>query len=230
MSYNCKAISLGYKKINSSTVICSLITEKFGLVSYLIKGFQSKKSKTKINTLEPMGLIQIKSAQSKNRNLQRLDEIRLLVPPTNFISAKLLKLFYAEFLKKVISESTEDISLFNFLWKITFDLNSNKRIDKSDHLLFIIKLTYYLGFYPNVTNIKNSYFNLENGDFENSKSENTITKQESDIFKSILNGECDGFNKNDREVGLDILIKYFNYHNHEIKNLKSKKIIESLNE
>ena len=48
MSYSCKAISLGYKKINSSTVICSLITEKFGLVSYLIKGFQSKKSKTKI--------------------------------------------------------------------------------------------------------------------------------------------------------------------------------------
>ena len=88
-----------------------------------------------------MGLIQIKSAQSKNRNLQRLDEIRLLVPPTNFISAKLLKLFYAEFLKKVISESTEDISLFNFLWKITFDLNSNKKINKSDHLLFIIKLT-----------------------------------------------------------------------------------------
>ena len=141
MSYSCKAISLGYKKINSSTVICSLITEKFGLVSYLIKGFQSKKSKTKINALEHMGMIQIKSAQSKNRNLQRLDEIRLLVPPTNFISAKLLKLFYAEFLKKVISESTEDISLFNFLWKITFDLNSNKGIDKSDHLLFIIKLT-----------------------------------------------------------------------------------------
>ena len=49
-----------------------------------------------------MGLIQIKSAQSKNRNLQRLDEIRLLVPPTNFISAKLLKLFYTEFLKKLL--------------------------------------------------------------------------------------------------------------------------------
>ena len=153
---------------------------------YLIKGFQSKKSKTKINTLEPMGLIQIKSAQSKNRNLQRLDEIRLLVPPTNFISAKLLKLFYAEFLKKVISESTEDISLFNFLWKMTFNLNSDKRIDKSDHLLFIIRLTYYLGFYPNIKNIENSYFNLENGDFENIKSENTITKLESNIFKSIL--------------------------------------------
>ena len=204
MPYSCKAISLGYKKINSSTVICTLITEKFGLVSYLIKGFQSKKSKTKINTLEPMGLIQIKSAQSKNRNLQRLDEVRLLVPPTNFISAKLLKLFYAEFLKKVIGESTEDIRLFNFLWKIIFDLNSNKGIDKSDHLLFVIKLTYYLGFYPNVTNIKNSYFNLENGDFENIKSENTITKQESDIFKSILSGECDNFNKSDREIGLDI--------------------------
>ena len=229
MSYSCKAISLGYKKINSSTVICTLITEKFGLVSYLIKGFQSKKSKTKINTLEPMGLIQIKSAQSKNRNLQRLDEIRLLVPPTNFISAKLLKLFYAEFLKNVISESTEDISLFNFLWKITFDLNGNKRINKSDHLLFIIKLTNYLGFYPNVINIKNSYFNLESGDFENIKSENTITKQESNIFKSILNEKCDNFNKNDREVGLDILVKYYNYHNHVIKNLKSKKIIESLN-
>ena len=229
MSYSCKAISLGYKKINSSTVICTLITEKFGLVSYLIKGFQSKKSKTKINTLEPMGLIQIKSAQSKNRNLQRLNEIRLLVPPTNFISAKLLKLFYTEFLKKVISESTEDINLFNFLWKITFDLNGNKRINKSDHLLFIIKLTNYLGFYPNVMNMKNSYFNLENGGFENIKSENTITKQESDIFKSILSGECDNFNKSDREIGLDILVKYYNYHNHEIKNLKSKKIIESLN-
>ena len=47
MPYSCKAISLGYKKINSSTVICNLITENFGLVSYLIKGFQSKKVKLK---------------------------------------------------------------------------------------------------------------------------------------------------------------------------------------
>jgi len=37
--------------------------------------------------------------------------------------------------------------------------------------MFIIELTNYLGFYPNVMNIKNSYFNLENGDFENIKSE-----------------------------------------------------------
>ena len=229
MSYSCKAISLGYKKINSSTVICNLVTEKFGLLSYLIKGFQSKKSKTKINTLEPMGLIQIKSTESKNRSLQRLDEIRLLVPPTNFISAKLLKLFYAEFLKKVIRESTEDINLFNFLWKTTFNLNTNNKINKSDHLLFIIKLTNYLGFYPNVMNIKNSYFNLENGDFENVKSENTITKQESNIFKSILTENCDSFDKNEREIGLDIMVKYYSYHNHEVKNLKSKKIIESLN-
>ena len=67
------------------------------------------------------------------------------------------------------------------------------------------------------------------GPSESFKSENTITKQESDIFKSILSGECDNFNKSDREIGLDILVKYYNYHNHEIKNLKSKKIIELLN-
>ena len=230
MSYSCKAISLGYKKINSSTVICTMITESFGLVSYLIKGFQSQKSKTKINSLEPMGLIQIKSAKSKNRNLQKLDEILLLVPPTNFISAKLLKLFYAEFLKKIIKESTEDINLFNFLWKSTLDLNIKNKINKSDHLLFIIELTNYLGFYPNIRNIESCYFNLKNGDFENTNSENTISKQESDIFKSILNGKCGNFNKSDREIGLNILIKYYNYHDHEIKNLKSKKIIESLNE
>ena len=91
-------------------------------------------------------------------------------------------------------------------------------------------MTHYLGFYPNVSNIENSYFNLQNGDFENIKSENTITKEESDIFKSILNERCDDLNKKCREIGLDILVKYYNYHNHEIKNLKSKKIIELLNE
>ena len=31
--------------------------------------------------------------------------------------------------------------------------------------------------------------------------------------------KCDNFNKSDREIGLDILVKYYNYHNHEIKNL-----------
>ena len=49
-----------------------------------------------------MGLIQIKSAQSKNRNLQRLDEIRLS-SPTNFISAKLFEVVLPQsFLKKLL--------------------------------------------------------------------------------------------------------------------------------
>ena len=230
MTYTCRGISLGYIKVNSNTILCKIITENYGLKTFLIKGFQSKKSKTKINILEPMGLIQIKSEDAKNKSFQKLDEARLLVSPAVSISVKLMKLFYAEFIKKIIKDSIKDIKLFEFLWKNTQELNIKRKPKKFEHLIFILELTLFLGFYPNISNSQNNYFNLENGDFESFQSKNTVSKKESDIIKSIILKKCEVFKKKDRDIGFEVLIKYYNYHNHEINNLKSKKIIDSLYE
>ena len=37
------------------------------------------------------------------------------------------------------------------------------------YLIFLMKITNYLGFYPDCTNMHYNYFNLEEGLFENSK-------------------------------------------------------------
>ena len=55
------------------------------------------------------------------------------------------------------------------------------------HLLFLLNLTQYLGFYPDKTNITKSYFNLSNGLFESQKSNiYSISGENLTLLKQLL--------------------------------------------
>ena len=71
-------ISLHYYKYSETSIIAKIFTKKFGLQSYAIKGVRNKKSKTKLNLLHPLRILQLEIKHNRNRNLQHIKEIHNL--------------------------------------------------------------------------------------------------------------------------------------------------------
>ena len=106
-------------------------------------------------------------------------------------------IFISEILINCIKNESPDKSLFFFLEKSLFVLDTSKRVNNFI-IIFLLNLSKYLGFYPNV-NSSGNYFNLYNGIFENQKSDNysvnefnsIIIKKFESTFKKIPNAHTD---------------------------------------
>ena len=87
----------------------------------------------------------------------------------------------------------------------------------SFHLFFLLKLTKYLGFYPDTSSFDYQAFNLSEGEFTNENlSKYSIRGKELSLFKRLLGINFDGieniaFTRKERKDVLRILTSYMVY-------------------
>ena len=190
--YSTKGIVLNQIKYLNNSIIANIFTEKFGRQAFIIKGLRSKKSKIKANLFQPLFLLDMEIYYKMNRNLQSVKEIKNISPfstiPYDY-NKNAMAIFLAEVLYKTIKEEEANINLFEFLFNSIklFDTLDNKFINF--HLLFLINLSRYLGFYPNNNFSEYKvFFDLKNGEFvENDSSHfHIIDKKLSAEFQKLL--------------------------------------------
>jgi len=97
----------------------------------------------------------------------------------------------------------------------------------------LLKLTVYLGFYPQTKNVKYPYFNLQEGLFESKYSLTSIKDKKVNLFKSLLGINFDSMhtlklNKKDRDLLLEVLINYYELHLSGFKKLNSLPILKTI--
>jgi hypothetical protein len=87
-----------------------------------------------------------------------------------------------------------------------------------------------MGFYPLNKEENSTYFNLELGEFTNSTEQLNyyITQENSHYFKTLLNKQKITIPYANRNQLLLDLIDYYKLQHHELKNMTSHLIIESL--
>ena len=231
MKYNSRAIALTYLKHAESSIITKLFTEEKGLQTFIVKGVRSKKSKKKLGLFQPLQLAQINASYITKNSLQYLNEIALADNKlAEFISMKnnFIALFIAEVLSKSLHENEEDRKLFQYVWDIKIILNNAKEISANYPLIFLLKLTSFFGFYPSNENFLNTYFDMGKGEFIDTEGIYTLNKENSSYLKFLLNeNDCVIPYKNRNEL-LKSLIDYYKLQHHELKNMSSHLIIESL--
>ena len=142
-------------------------------------------------------------------------------------------LFLAEMLGSSIHEEEQNQSLFNYLeyallWLDKHPANSNF------HLLFLLNLTKYLGFYPD-TSFKNSpFFDLQEGSFCQDPSLNPLIQNELlENFKSFLGMDFEALQaiqltKSNRRELLKMVILYFRLHVHGFREPKSLAVLNAV--
>ena len=236
MIISTKAIVIHTIKFGDTSLIVKLYTQTEGVKSYLIKGAFSNKSKFKVAYFQPLTLLDIEANHNNKGTLNSLKEVRVLYHyqtiPTNIIKQTIL-IFLAEVLNSSLVEEGNHETLFDFLntsltWLDTHDKTSNF------HLLFLLNLSKYLGFYPETKLNGANYFDLSEGKLSNNiTASEAISNADLKLFKSILGTNFDSIeqlklNSQLRQQLLTIMIQYYELHISGFKKPKSLPILKSI--
>ena len=233
-----KAIVLSAIKFKDTSLIVKCYTEK-GVKSYLVKGVFSKNTKSKkfkVAYFQPFTLLDIVAKHNNKGQLNYINDIRIYQPLHNIytdIYKNTIAQFLAEILSSTLKEEDENNLLFQFIensiiWLDTHDKTSNF------HIIFLIKLTKYLGFYPKKPKETDSFFNLQEGKFSFHKPINHfISGEEFNYFKTVIGTDFDSISKVDlnaklRQNLIDILIQYFVLHLPEFRKPKSLAVLQTI--
>ena len=234
------SIVLSTLKYSDSSLIARCYCKELGLKSFLLKGIlSSKKGALKKSLFQPLNIISL-ITQVNNQNHERLlfiKEARVHFPlfeiPSN-IKKNTIALFLSEVLTKVISEEgAPNKSLFHFIEKNIIHLET-KGFSPLFHIKFMLELTNHLGFYPNQSNMKEDFFDLENGCFcMSSPSQYVIGGDLVIALKKLLGTnfvelEKIAISNTLRSKVLSILIDYFNIHLQGFGKIKSVNILHEI--
>lgn len=164
-----KAIVLSSIKYSEADLIVKCYTKSSGLKSYLLKNIlKSKRGKLKASYFQPLTLLEIEAVHKNKGNLERINEAKILYPYQSLhtqVVKSAMVIFLAEILTSSIQEAAEDKALYQYLEKSFIWLDSANEI-ANFHILFLLKLSIYLGFYPDTSTIAQPYFNLLEGNFQ----------------------------------------------------------------
>lgn len=230
------SIVLSKLKFKDHDLIVKCYTQQRGVVSYLLRGvLKSKKSHAKTVYFQALSQLEIEENFKPNRQLQNIKEVK-----PNYIYKSLhsniyksaIVLFLSEILAAVLREEEKNEPLYNYLETALQYLDTEEHYSNF-HLLFLLKLTRYLGFQPEVFNLDYPYFNLESGVFEALPTGTySITGQNLTLLKQLLGINFDDLHiikisaKQRREF-LSVVLYYFELH---LDGFKKPKSLQVLNE
>ncbi|MCL6267424.1 DNA repair protein RecO [Flagellimonas myxillae] len=237
MQVTTKAIVLTSLKYGDTSLIVKAFTESDGMKSYLLKGvLSSKKGKLKAAYFLPLMQLEIVANHKNKGTLESIKEAKVTLPYKSLhtdIVKNSLVLFLAEMLGNSIQEQEEDRALFNYL-EYTLHWLDEHEAPPNFHLLFLLNLTKYLGFYPDISDQRGAYFDLLEGSFNRTPSLNPLIQGDEIVhFKKLLGINFDALqtvqtNKALRQELLKKVILYFELHLHGFRKPKSLAVLNAV--
>ena len=143
-------------------------------------------------------------------------------------------MFLTEILFKTLRQSEPDESLFLFVENSILQFDCCQTGIQNFHLIFLLKLTRYLGFEPNVEEF-GEYFDLLNGVFQDFKPAHVhfLMPEVTLNFKKLLEIDYSSLDKlilsrENRMVLLLSIIEYYRLHIPEFQQLQSLSVLQGL--
>lgn len=238
MQAKTRGIVLGYIKYNDNSIIASIYTEEFGRQSFLISGIKSKKARIRLNLFQPLYLLNLDVDIKPGRTLQRIREMKVEVPfhsiPYDIVKST-QALFLAEMLGKALKEEEKNEPLFDFIFHAIAFFDTLQEGKVNYHILFLLKLSRLLGFFPNNNYQKGYSFDLQNGCFtpDSLTYPNILTDELNEIMSDLIRCPLHELNKlninaTHREYFLNKTILYYSLHLDGITNIKSLQILHDI--
>ena len=164
-----QAIVLHSLKYGESRLIVDMFTRIHGRLSFIVNIPKSAKSKVKIQLFQPLTVLEIESDVRPKVQLQKLKDVRLASPFVSipFEPDKLsISLFVAEFLYYALRSEQQNALLFDYVINSIQWLDGQEGSIANFHLVFLMRLSRFLGFYPNLDDyVSGDYFDLRESVF-----------------------------------------------------------------
>ncbi len=234
-----RGIVLQHFKYSESSIIAKVFTEEYGLQSYIVKGIRSKKSKVRLALFQPLTLLELVVYHRESQSLHHLKETSVAFPYQHIpedVTKRSLLLFLNEILIKSLREESPDKALFNWLFNALTWLDLTDKKVMNFHLLLMIQMSRFLGFYPKKSlQTPSSVFDLQEGQLTDAAPEHPnylsgrIVQQVEELlscpFEEI---ESLTISRKERQELLDALIIYYRLHMPGFGEVKSVEVLKTI--
>lgn len=163
------AIVLHTQKYNDTSLVVVLFTATEGAVPFLVRIPKSRRATIPVKIFRPLQLLDI---EWDGHGADRLRRLRTCTPAQTWASIPYnplkttVALFLSEFLYYTLRQEKSGGPLFDYIRSSLLWLDLCQSSFSNFHLVFLLRLTRFLGFYPNVEGYANGcFFDLLNGRF-----------------------------------------------------------------
>lgn len=234
-----RAVVLHTQKLGEASMIAELLTEAEGRRSFVVRIPKSPKAKLRKQFFQPLTVLEIEFDSRPRMSLLYIRDARIAAPFISipFSPEKLsISLFIAEFLLHATRNEQQNMPLFRYVTGCIEWLDVAKGAFANFHLVFMMRLSLFLGFYPNLDGYSNgSFFDLRNACFTPSaplhpdflypaEAERIITLMRMN-FESM---HVFRMNREERNRITEIALLYYRLHIPQMPELNSFSILKEL--
>ncbi len=238
MQHKTTGIVLHTLKYSDSATIAAIYTHQFGRVSYMIYGVNKKRTVCPSALLQPFSILDLDVVHTPGKEIQRIKEVRTAFPfkqiPFHPVKNS-IALFLSEVLYRALRQSEPDEELFTFLQQSIEILDNCEEGTENFHLVFLLKLSHYLGCAPNIEKEINGYFDLINGVFLYQRPLHThyLIPEISKDMLALINSDYQqmtslSFSRNRKAELLESIIEYYRLHIPDFNGIHSMEVLQSL--
>ena len=245
--YKTKGIVLRSVKYGETSLIVSIMTELFGLQTYMVNGVRksSKKGAGKANLFQPSSILNLVVYHNEMKQMQRIKEFSwgYLYKGIQFdIKKNTVALFMVELLQKCLKQPEPNTDMYNFVEDSFIQLDeSNEHITANFPLFFALHLPGFFGVPPtpfkgDTEKTENIFFDLEEGGFSTEQpnhvnyiegkyalvtAELLMVRQPDELAQIKLNHEF-------RRALLYAYETYYRLHFHDFGTLKTLPVLQEI--
>jgi DNA repair protein RecO (recombination protein O) len=235
MQTKTKAIVISSLKFKEKSLIVKCFTLSDGLKSYFVRdAFTSKKAGQKMAYFQPLTILEIEANHKNKGTLEYFKEIKLAHTFQSLhydLYKSTIVMFLSEMLHHSIHEEEPNVDLFVFLETALHWLDNHDEI-ANFHLILLLEMTKYLGFYPDTSDKEWPFFEMTEGVFVAFQSANSLSEHETQLFKKLLELKFENSEKSfhvvERQVLLKILIDFYSFHVQAFRQPKSLAVLKEV--
>ena len=234
-----KAIVLHTLKYGDSKLFVNVLSREYGMITLSCPTGKRKNGSSKTNCFQPLNMVEVEFEMKPKADIHPLREVRIDYPTSDipFNPYKLsISIFIAEFLRYALNNEQKDYVMYDYIYNSIQWLDSADKGYSNFHLVFMTKLSRFIGFYPDMNSFNpGSYFDLHNGTFSTTPSFNSSTLKPSDssivptldrlTFASM---HLLKMTREQRNECTEMILKYYRLHVPNFPELRSFNILKEL--
>lgn len=230
-----KAIVLSSLKYQEKGLITKCFTQQEGIITYFVpNAFSGKKSNQKIAYFQPLTILEIEANHKNKGTLEHFKEIKLAIPYqtiNNDIYKSTIVIFLSEVLSNCIQEEEKNEDLFTFLEAALTWLDTHEE-PQNFHLILLMEVSKFLGFYPDTSDIDLPFFNTNDGNFTLFQGIQCLSEHQTFLLKKLIHLKFENdqkvFSSIERQIILQLLLDYYSIHLDGFRKPKSLDVLKEV--
>lgn len=146
-----------------------MYSQEYGAITFSCSIGSRSNSKSKTNYFQPLNIVEIEFDKKPKAEIHAIKDIRIVYPAKSipFDPYKLsISIFLAEFIRYALMNEQQNVPLYNYIENSIQWLDNVEQNFSNFHILFMVKLTQFTGFFPNLNDYyPGCWFDLREGEF-----------------------------------------------------------------